>query len=302
MKKLVIAGASGAIGSALAAQAVGLGYEVVGLSRTPRPSGKVRWVTWTLSAKDAWAQEIEGAAAVINLTGASVIGKRWSPSYKKELLESRLKTTSVLVEAMKLAKSKPAVFINGSAVGIYGDQGPLWLDEEAPAGKDFLAGLAGAWESLAMTAEKSGIRTVVLRTGVVLDSASGALASLLTPFRLFAGGPVLPGTQYVPWIHVEDETGLIFHAIDNPSVSGPLNAAAPEPVPFKEFASVLGRVLGRPSWLPVPAFALRILLGEAAVILTASQRVRPAKALGTGYSFRFSSLEPALRDLLKQPA
>lgn len=301
MKKLVIAGASGAIGSALTARAVELGYEVVGLSRTPRPSGKIRWVTWTMSAADDWAREVDGAAAVVNLTGASVIGKRWSPAYKKELLDSRLKTTSVLIEAMKRATIKPSVFINGSAVGMYGDQGPLWLGEEAPAGKDFLAGLAGAWESLALTAEKAGIRTVVLRTGVVLDLKSGALASLLTPFRLFAGGPVLPGSQYVPWIHIEDETGLIFHAIENDMVSGPLNAAAPEPVTFKEFASALGRVLGRPSWLPVPAFALRILLGEAAVILTASQRVRPEKALETGYSFRFRSLESALRDLLKQP-
>ncbi|RMD73653.1 MAG: DUF1731 domain-containing protein, partial [Chloroflexi bacterium] len=175
------------------------------------------------------------------------------------------------------------------------------LDENSPPGKDFLAQVCVAWEAEAAKAEALGVRTVMLRTGLVLDPDSGALPQLMLPFKLLTGGPILPGTQVYPWIHPADEVGLIRFALENEQVRGPLNASAPKPLSNRDFAAVLGKVLGSPSWLPVPEFSLRIALGEMADVVVYGQNALPRKALSLGYQFHFTELEPALRDLLNLP-
>jgi uncharacterized protein len=190
------------------------------------------------------------------------------------------------------------VLINASAIGIYGPHGDEFLSEDSLAGNDFLAKLCTDWEKAAQAATVHGVRVVLLRTGVVLDKNGGALAKMLTPFKLCVGGPIGGGLQWMSWIHSEDEVGLILFALDHPDITGPLNATAPNPVTNKDFSTALGKVLGRPSFLPTPAFALRVMLGESSQIITTGQRVLPKKALAAGYAFKFPVVEGALRDLL----
>jgi hypothetical protein len=194
--------------------------------------------------------------------------------------------------------NRPTVFLSGSAVGYYGARGATILTESAEPGKGFLADLTAQWEQTAREAESYGIRTVLLRTGIVLDANEGALAQLKLPFQLFIGGPVLPGTQWFSWIHVADEVGIIMMALENARVSGPINLTAPQPQTNSDFSSTLGNVLNRPSWLPVPGFSLKILLGELADSLTTGQRVMPQKAQELGYEFQYPTSEAALRHLL----
>lgn len=303
-KRVVVAGATGLIGRKLCAELTAKGYQVVVFSRNPDSArraipGAVEYVRWTPAESGPWAASIDGAYAVVNLAGAPIIGKRWNAAYKQELRESRVVGTRGLVTAMAGSQRKPSVFINGSAIGYYGNRDDTPLDEQARPGNDFLAELSVEWEREAAKAEQAGIRTVILRTGIVLDTEGGALKPLLLPFRLGVGGPVLPGSQYWSWIHLDDEVGLILFALEHEQVSGPLNATAPEPLTNREFSKVLGKVLGRPSLVPVPGFALNILLGEVAEpLIVHGQRVIPAKAQQQGYSFKYPRLEPALRQLL----
>ncbi|MFN3374800.1 MAG: TIGR01777 family oxidoreductase, partial [Chloroflexus sp.] len=253
-----------------------------------------------------WFAAINGAWGVVHLAGAPIssglLGKRWTPEYKAEILNSRVIGTRGIVNAMAAAQQRPAVFVCASAVGYYGFyRNNTPLDERAPAGRDFLAQVCVAWEAEAAKAEALGVRTVMLRTGLVLDPDSGALPQLMLPFKLLTGGPILPGTQVYPWIHPADEVGLIRFALENERVRGPLNAAAPNALANRDFAAVLGKVLGSPSWLPVPEFSLRLALGEMADLVVNGQNAVPRKALDLGYQFRFPTLEPALRDLLNMP-
>ncbi|TMB26676.1 MAG: TIGR01777 family protein [Deltaproteobacteria bacterium] len=296
--KVAVAGANGLIGSNLVRALRARGDEVVPLVRNPRHPGEVRWDP---RAGGEWTRALEGVDGIVNLAGANIGGKRWSEEYKKEMRDSRLQPTRALVEAMRAASRRPRVFVSASAVGYYGDRGDDEVTEATPAGSDFLAGLCKDWEEEAGRAEQLGVRTVLLRTGVVLDREDSALAKMLPPFKAFLGGPIGSGRQWFPWIHIADEVGLILWALEG-SARGPVDAVSPAPVRMKEFARALGRALHRPAVLPVPAFALRLAVGEMAEVLLGGQRALPKKALDGGYRFRFDDVDRALQDVLSRSA
>jgi uncharacterized protein (TIGR01777 family) len=296
--KLLVAGASGFIGSVLCARLLDKGHTLTLLTRSaPRDTstGTKRWLHWTPDMVGEWESALEGAEGVINLAGEPIAAKRWTHNQKRRLRLSRIDTTNSLVRAIAKAKQKPAFLINASAVGYYGPRGEETINEAAEAGTDFLGELCREWEEEAAKAEKLGPRVIRLRTGIVLGRGGGALAKMVPPFKFFIGGPLGSGRQWMSWIHMEDQVGLVLYLTENPQASGPINATAPNPVTMKEFCRTLGKVMGRPSWAPVPAFALRIMLGEMADMLLTGQRVIPAAAQKLGYQFRYPSLESALQ-------
>lgn len=304
-ERIVVTGATGLIGRKLCALLTTTGYQVIVFSRNPDKArsslpGMADYVAWDTRSTSDWASALEGAAAVIHLAGAPifVMGKRWDEAYKQAIYASRINGTRMLVDAMAGLQTKPRVFISGSAVGYYGDTGATQVDETAPAGNLFLSRVCVDWEKEAMRAQDLGIRTILLRTGIVLDAKEGTLALLTLPFRTLLGGPILPGTQYIPWIHIEDEIGMILFALQNERMSGPLNVTAPTPETNSDFMRMIGNVMGSPSWLAVPSFALKLTLGELADNIVTGQRAIPAKALQHTYSFAFSTAEQALKDLL----
>ncbi len=303
---IVVAGGTGFIGSALCHSLVGQGHRVNILTRGVRQSAReantqINWVLWNGQDQGPWEQVLEGADAIINLAGAPIAEARWTDARKQLLTDSRVLTTRLLVRAMSQRASKPATLINASGIGFYGASDDRRLDEGAARGQGFLADLCLAWEAEALRAAEFGARVVLLRTGMVLEQDGGALPKMVLPFQFFAGGPIMPGSQWVSWIHRQDHIGLIQWALTTTSASGPINAVAPEPVTMKEFSEVLGQVLHRPSWLPVPRFSLKILLGELATLLTTGQRVIPTKAITEGYRFHYPTLEPALRAVFRKP-
>jgi uncharacterized protein (TIGR01777 family) len=297
---IVVAGGTGFIGRPLCASLVQEGHRVTLLTRRKEEAQRlfgsaVTAVEWNGTETGAWEQSLEGADAVINLAGAPIADARWTDTRKRLLTLSRVLTTRLLVVAMSRRSSKPRTLINASGIGYYGACDDHILDEGATRGQGFLADLCLAWESEALQAAEFGVRVVMLRTGMVLEQDGGALPKMLLPFRLFAGGPILPGTQWVSWMHRRDHIGLIQWLLATPSISGPVNAVAPEAVRMNRFCEVLGQTLHRPSWLPVPGFALHLALGELGTLMTMGQRVHPAKALSGGYVFQYPTLEPALR-------
>ena len=301
--RVVVTGATGVIGKALCHRLRERGCEVVVFSRNPEAAraivpGAARYVRWSPAETGSWAEAIDGAHAVVSLAGAPIIGKRWSPRYKGEIRESRSVGTRGLVEAMERARVRPRVFVSASAIGYYGLQGDDEAVETTPPGADFLAQVCQDWEREAVRAEALGVRTAVVRTGIVLNAEEGPVPRMLPLFRLFLGGPILPGNQPVSWIHLEDEVGILLLALEDERASGPVNATAPEPATQRQFAAELGRRLGRPSWLPVPGFLLQVAMGEVAIQLTGGRRVFPRKALELGYRFRHPTLESALRQIL----
>ena len=243
----------------------------------------------------AWASTVDGAGAVVNLAGESIAAKRWTAGQKNWILESRVNATRSLAAAIKMASDPPRVFVSGSAVGYYGPRGDEAVTEDATAGDDFLARVCVAWEAEALRAGSGGTRVVCIRTGIALAKDGGALPQMLPPFRFGAGGPVGSGKQYWPWIHRDDWIAMVKWAIATPGASGPLNATAPTPETNRAFAQALGRALRRPSFMPAPAFALRLLLGEMAdALLLSGQRAAPAKAQRLGFRFQYSRLDDAL--------
>jgi uncharacterized protein (TIGR01777 family) len=304
-RRVVVAGATGLIGRSLCRQLLEHGYELTIFSRDgaaakKRVPGAHDYVDWSPAESGPWAGALDGAYAVVNLAGASVFGRRWTEGYKREIRDSRVVGTRGLVRAMLRAGRRPQVFVTGSGVGYYGFRDDAPVDEGAGPGDDFLARVCADWENEALPAESGGIRTVRLRTGVVLSLEEGALPQMLLPFRLFGGGPILPGTQWFSWIHLADQVALILLALENERVSGALNATAPEPLRNRDFAALLGKHYGTPSWLPVPGFSLRVLLGEVADMISEGQRAIPHAALDAGYQFRFPTADAALRDLFKK--
>lgn len=302
-RRVVVTGATGLIGKAVCAALRERGYSVVVFSRDPDGArraapGAVEYVAWEPAESGPWAAAIDGAYGVISLAGASIAGKRWTEEWKREIRRSRVVGTRGLVEAMRAAARKPRVFVSGSAVGLYGPRDDTALDEGAAPGDDFLAGVVKEWEAEALRTEEFGVRTALIRTGIVLDRDEGALPRMTLPVKLFVGGPVLPGTQWFPWIHLADEVGLILLALEDGRARGPLNAAAPQPQTNRDFYRTLGRVLRRPIWAPVPGFALRVIVGEAGALLTTGQRVIPKKPLELGYQFQYPTSEGALRQIL----
>ena len=300
--QIVVTGGTGFIGWPLCAALCQEGHRVTLLTRrieAQRSCGStVTAIEWNGRTAGDWEHCLDDADAVINLAGAPIADGRWTDARKQLLTESRVLTTRLLVAALSRSLSKPRTLVSASGIGYYGTSDDRVLDEGAARGQGFLADLCLAWEAEALRAAEFGVRVVMLRTGMVLEQDGGALPKMLLPFRLFAGGPIMPGTQWVSWIHRLDHIGLIKWAITTPSVSGPVNAVAPEAVTMKQFCGSIGRILHRPSWLPVPGFALRVALGELGTLMTTGQHVTPAKALSRGYVFHYPKLEPALRAIL----
>ena len=302
--RIVIAGGSGFLGRPLAERLAASGHQVVVLTRksTSPHSPSVRSVTWDPDgdADGEWALEIDGAGAIVNLAGAGIADKRWTDERKVELKESRVLSTRSLVSAVRQAKSRPGVFIQGSAVGYYGTQaGSQELDESYPPGSDFLGELAVLWEATAHPVTALGCRLVVARSGVVLARDGGALKKLALPFKLFAGGPIASGRQYVSWIHRDDWIDLVLWALTTPTVSDAVNASAPSPVTNAEFSTAIGHALMRPSWLPVPGFALRLLVGQmAGPMLIEGQRVIPTRTQALGFRFKYPTIDEAAKQAL----
>lgn len=302
-KTVLISGGTGALGRRICHQLAQRGDRVIILSRDAAKARMLlpeatECISWS-NSPDSYHPIFEQADAIINLAGASIADQRWTAAYKREILSSRINATRSLVEAAGRAQRQSCVFLSASGVDYYGDKGQILVDEQSAPGENFLARVCVAWEQEARRAEEYGLRTVMLRTGIVLDTQTGALAKLLLPFKMGLGGPILPGTQWWSWIHVDDIIGLYLFALDNEQLDGPLNATAPNPEQNRDFSSILGRVLGRPALIPLPPFALQLALGEMSIsLLVEKQRALPHKALTHGYQFRYAMLEPALRDLL----
>ncbi|WP_058867834.1 TIGR01777 family oxidoreductase [Chloracidobacterium thermophilum] len=298
MRKLFITGASGFVGQALLPALKLEGYDVVAVSRKVRDTASgIRWVLGDPVTVDDWQKEVDGALGLINLAGEPIIGKRWTPEQKKALRDSRVVTTQNLVTAIAQARQKPSVLVSASAIGLYPKNEETELDEASHPADDFLGKLCQEWEDAAKVAEVHGVRTVLLRIGVVLGRNGGALERMLPVFKWGLGGPLGSGNQWFSWVHIADVVGLILWALASGQVQGPVNAVAPNPVRMKDFASTLGKVLNRPAFLPAPSFALNLVLGESAQVVLDGQRVLPKAALQQGYTFRFPELEAALRDL-----
>jgi uncharacterized protein len=302
--RTIIAGGSGFLGRALASALSASGHHVQILTRAPAPPAHVPSsidrIFWMPNGSlGPWAEPCRNADVIINLAGASIGDGRWSPARKTELLNSRIQPTRSLVRLITESDRPPSVFISASATGFYGNRPGEAVTESSPGAHDFLATLAQSWEDAARLPDRHPTRLVLLRTGIVLDPREGALAKMLPPFRLGLGGPFGNGQQMMSWIHRDDWVSLVQWALTQRQVAGPLNAVSPSPVPATAFARTLGRVLGRPSRLPAPAFALRWLLGEMAdPLLLFSQEVRPARALESGFPFAYVELEATLRHLL----
>lgn len=299
--RILISGGTGFLGRPLCGALVRAGHEVrvttrnleAARRRLPPPIDLIH-----PQAPEGWQAAVRGADAVINLAGESIADGRWTPGRKEALRRSRVATTSSLVDACTAVDERPRVFISASAVGYYGATGDEPLDESAPAGDDFLAQLCVAWESEARRAEGLGMRLVIPRIGVVLGEGGGALERMVLPFRMFVGGPMGSGKQWLSWVHRQDVISILIEALTNEKMSGPVNAVAPDPRTMSDFSKALGAALRRPSWIPVPAFALRLGLGEMAEMLLTGQRVVPAAAEAAGYRFHYRSLGDALAEIL----
>ena len=292
---VLISGATGLIGSALVPELEAKGHTVTRLSRSQSGANTVRWDP----SSGTIDSDLEGTEAVVHLAGESIAQGRWSPDKKRRILDSRVQGTRLLAERISALATPPKVMVSTSAVGYYGDRGDEVLTEESAPGADFLAKVCREWEAAAEPARRAGIRVVHLRLGIVLSPQGGALGTTLPIFKLGGGGKIGSGRQWWSWVALDDVVGSIVHALTDETVEGPVNVGSPNPMTNAEYTKVLGKVLGRPTVLPLPAPAARVMLGEVAdALLLASQRMRPAKLEATGYGFRYPQLEGALRHLL----
>jgi len=304
-KQIIITGATGFIGKSLCFHLLEHGYAVTVLSRNPENAAdifenSVKTTHWNGKDIESWKEVLEASYAVINLAGENIASGRWTPGKKKNILDSRINASRAISEAIKHARNKPEVIIQGSATGYYGSRGDEQLTEISRKGTGFLADVVEQVESTMKKMKSGDTRIVFIRTGIVLERESGILSRMMLPFRFFAGGPPGSGKQWLSWIHLEDEINAIRFLLENKEAEGIYNLTAPDPVTMKEFCSIMGKAMKRPSWLPVPAFALKILFGQMAdeTILT-SQRVLPQRLLEAGYNFKHNNLENALSDILK---
>jgi uncharacterized protein len=294
---ILVTGASGLIGTALVSSLASSGHEVTRLVRG-QPTSEGKTARWDPMAGTIEAGAIEGVDAVVHLAGEN-IAERWTSAKKAKIRDSRVKGTQLLCETLTRLSSPPKTLVSASAIGYYGDRGDAVLTEDSPPGQGFLSEVCRAWEAATEPARQHGIRVVQLRLGVVLSAKGGALAKILPPFRLGLGGVLGSGQHYMSWIALDDAVGAIQHAIATDALQGPTNAAAPRAVTNQEFTKTLGNVLGRPTAIPLPAFAARLMFGEMAdEVLLASARIQPTKLVASGYQFRYPELEGALRHVL----
>ncbi len=295
---IVITGSNGLIGSALRSALEAKGHRPIAMVRRAPRAGADE-IQWDIASGKIDGEALDGVDGVVHLAGAGIGDKRWNASYKKLVLESRTKGTSLLASTLAGLNSPPKSFLSGSAIGYYGDRGDETLTEQSAAGSGFLAEVCVKWEAAAQSTIDAGISTTFLRTGIVMTPKGGALKKLLPLFRLGVGGRFGSGQQYMSWISLDDEVAAIVHLLEN-SVPGPVNLTAPNPVTNAEQTSVLGKVLGRPTFVPVPAFGPRLLLGTemANALLFDSARVEPTKLLASGFDFRHPTLEAGLRSVL----
>jgi len=309
---ILITGGTGLIGSALIRALLLDGHQISVLTRSPEKAGailppEVLAVKWDGTSPKGWAKTIDETDAVINLAGESIAGeslsailtRRWTIEQKNQIKQSRQDTGKALTDAIKAASKKPDVIIQASAVGYYGLHGEETLPESTPAGMDFLAQVCQIWEASTAQLDEMGIRRVIIRTGLVLSSDGGILPIMLLPFRLFVGGPLGSGKQYIPWIHIQDQVNAIRFLLINEAAQGAYNLSAPNPVDNAEFGRNAGQVLQRPNWFPTPSFALKLALGEKASLVLEGQRAIPHRLLEIGYEFRFNNLDSALQDLTR---
>lgn len=299
--KVLVSGATGVIGSELCRRLSGDGHSIVVLSRSPQKARRLsdEVYEWQPVSEPPPVAALSGVEAVVHLAGEHIAGRRWSDEQKRRIRDSRVLSTRNLVAAMGAAASRPLAFVCASAVGFYGDRGDEVLDENSAAGSGFLSEVCVEWEREATRAAEFGVRVVPLRIGVVLSRRGGALEQMLPLFKLGLAGRLGSGRQWFPWIHSDDVVGLIEQALLTEGIAGPLNAVAPGIVTNAEFTTTLAAVLRRPAFFAAPALALKLVLGEMAEMLLASQRVRPAAALASGYRFKFPELKPALEELLR---
>ncbi|HZF53321.1 MAG TPA: TIGR01777 family oxidoreductase [Polyangiaceae bacterium] len=303
MKRVLITGGSGFIGRSLVRELLARGDHVTVFTRNVNKTrrhmpGAVRIAAWTPNKIGPWVDELSVVDAVVHLAGEPV-AQRWSDKVKRAIEESRITSTRVIAEGIAQAKTKPGAFVCASAIGYYGPRPASEdLDESGSPGSDWLAGVVTRWEDAAREVEKHGVRSVQVRIGVVLGEGGGALEKMVTPFNMYAGGPLGDGKQVISWVHRDDVVGMILLAIDNETVTGPINAVSPNPATGDEVAEGLGIVLGKPSWLRVPEGVIKIMMGEAAQVVTTGQRVYPRRAVDLGYEFRYARLVPALESIL----
>ena len=297
--RIFITGATGFIGRELSARLRAAGHQIKAWVRNESKARALLGPEVALASAPTSIRDVVATVdAVINLAGEPVSAGRWTATRKQAIVESRVKLTSAIASAMTESPSRPAVFISASAVGYYGDCGDQIVEDDAAPGNDFLAIVCRNWEAAALEAGKSGVRVFIPRIGIVLGAEGGALANMVTPFRLGMGGPLGSGRQYVPWIHLDDQLAIIVAALEDRRMSGPMISAAPNPVTSRELAKAIGAVLHRATFMPVPAFALRILLGEAAAMVLTGQRVRPRLLEQSGFTWRYPTIAAALADLL----
>lgn len=305
--KVAITGATGFVGTRLVERLHKEGHQILVLTRNitsarrhfpTQTFGNVELVTYTPTTSGAWQDVIAGCDGVVNLAGEPIAETRWTPEHKREILNSRQLGTQKIVEAIAKANPRPTVLVNASAIGYYGTSETATFDEGSSSGGDFLAQVCQVWEAEAQKVKESGVRLVILRLGIVLG-LGGALGKMITPFKLYAGGPIGSGRQWFSWIHIDDLVNLIVQALTNPQLEGVYNATAPNPVRMNDLSQTMGQVMNRPSWLPVPGFALEALLGDGAIVVLEGQQVLPKRALEAGIKYQYPNLQPALQEILR---
>jgi uncharacterized protein len=304
-RHIIMTGATGLIGQRLYNALRKRGDRVTVLTRNPDKTKKTfpdaeRILLWAPGVKGEWSGAMEGADAVIHLAGEPIAAERWTDEYKKRIRESRVQGTKQIVEAIGAASVKPALLISASGIGYYGDTGDTEVDEHSPPGDDFIARTCVAWENEAHRATDHDVRVMIPRQGIVLSEDGGALERLLTPFKMFVGGPVGNGNQWFPWVHIDDVVGFFLHALDNTAISGVFNLVGPDLIRNRDFATALGEALRRPARFSVPAFVIKLVLGEFGETLLGGQRARPVRTLESGYIYRYPAIAEALADLVRE--
>lgn len=301
---VIISGATGFIGTILVKKLVARNYHVVVLSRNPGKaaafnSSQVKVVAWDGRSANGWGHYVDGAYGIINLAGENIAAGRWTPARKTAILQSRLAAGRAIVEAVTLSARKPRVVIQASGIGYYGNRGDTVLDETSSAGTGFLSDVAIQWEKSTEPVEALGVRRAIIRTGIVLGRGGGFLSRVLLPFKLFMGGCMGSGRQWLSWVHMEDEVSAICFLLEQDAAQGAFNLSSPQPLSAKDFFVEVGTALGRPSWLPVPGFVMHLALGEMAdELILSGQRALPARLLQAGYAFHYPSARGALNNIL----